>query len=440
MCSLVGFPPLPPEGHISLCEMFGKVHSAPADQADLNFVTNVVSKHPTVTITRELLRTSLYREELKEVFLPVQETLVKRLVHIWYEQGMVEALKSLANPSHGDIPPLLQRVASFMLKVARGVTQIRNTFHPHLRECGPKLIAAVAQTRDWDTCPIRCLAWHPHCTKLAVAAWDDSVRVFSSNSNLTPVLKCKNQRAISCLAWRPLSASELAVGCEEGVYVWQVDPNSVVTHPSTNCATILKRYGHSPVTSIAWSPQGHLLLTASAHDTTMYAWDVSMERYTPIKRMGGGGVCMVSWAPSGSHVFAAASGIVFRVWETRKWIPERWTVMSGRVQTACWSPCGSILMFATTEEPVIYSLSLSGAQILYQAKDTPPKVALRAVDLTPIELESGDRLGGLVHSLAWDHLGHHLAVLFKDCDVVAIFKTQLTPLLLVAPWCVGCFV
>ncbi|XP_067006876.2 aladin isoform X3 [Anabrus simplex] len=356
MCSLVGFPPLPPEGHISLCEMFGKVHSAPADQADLNFVTNVVSKHPTVTITRELLRTSLYREELKEVFLPVQETLVKRLVHIWYEQGMVEALKSLANPSHGDIPPLLQRVASFMLKVARGVTQIRNTFHPHLRECGPKLIAAVAQTRDWDTCPIRCLAWHPHCTKLAVAAWDDSVRVFSSNSNLTPVLKCKNQRAISCLAWRPLSASELAVGCEEGVYVWQVDPNSVVTHPSTNCATILKRYGHSPVTSIAWSPQGHLLLTASAHDTTMYAWDVSMERYTPIKRMGGGGVCMVSWAPSGSHVFAAASGIVFR-------------------------------------------------------------------------------LGGLVHSLAWDHLGHHLAVLFKDCDVVAIFKTQLTPLLLVAPCC-----
>lgn len=71
-----------------------------------------------------------------------------------------------------------------------------------LQESGDKLIAAVSQTRAWPVSPVRCLAWHPHCTKLAVAAWDDSVHVFSSNTFLTPILKCKSQRAVSSMAWR----------------------------------------------------------------------------------------------------------------------------------------------------------------------------------------------------------------------------------------------
>ena len=43
MCSLRGFPPVPPVGHVTLCEVDGRVHSLPAEQADVHIFTNAVS-------------------------------------------------------------------------------------------------------------------------------------------------------------------------------------------------------------------------------------------------------------------------------------------------------------------------------------------------------------------------------------------------------------
>lgn len=114
------------------------------------------------------------------------------------------------------------------------------------------------------------------------------------------------------MAWRPFCASELAVGCDEGVIVWNVDPNSVITRPSMSCGQVLRQPGHRPVTSLEWSPRGDLLLTASIVDTSMYLWDVSMEKYVPLKRVGGGGVSFVTWSPDSTKVFTATGGLIFR--------------------------------------------------------------------------------------------------------------------------------
>ncbi|XP_069684617.1 aladin-like isoform X2 [Periplaneta americana] len=435
MCTLLGFPAFPPVGHVSLCELEGRVHSMPAEQADVLIFTNTVASHPRIAITRDLLHSSICREDARQVFLPVQETLIKKLINVWYEQGLVEALQTAAEPQEGrEVPSALQFLATYLLRLVSGINHIRNSFHPHLRESGDKLIAAVSQTRAWPMSPVRCLTWHPHCTKLAVAAWDDSVRVYSPGTSLTPILKCKSQRAVSCLAWRPMSASELAVGCESGVFVWHVDPNSVVTRPSVSCATVLQRPHHSPVTSITWSQHGDLLLTASAADTAMYVWDVAMECFVALRRVGGGGVSLVTWSPDGSKVFAATTGIIFRVWSTDQWLPERWTVMSGHVQAACWSPCGSVLLFATSEEPLIYSLTFNLMDTVFQ-DDNVSKTALPVVDLTEVEVDEGERVGGLVVSMAWDKRGQHLAVLFKKTDLVAVFLTELHAVLQVSPCC-----
>jgi hypothetical protein len=43
MCSLHGFPAVPPQGHVSLCEVEGRVYSMPAEQANVHTFTTAVS-------------------------------------------------------------------------------------------------------------------------------------------------------------------------------------------------------------------------------------------------------------------------------------------------------------------------------------------------------------------------------------------------------------
>ena len=54
----------------------------------------------------------------------------------------------------------------------------------------------------------------------------------TSGESISPVLKYKQQRGVSCMQWRPFLASELAVGCSTGLLIWNVDPCSVVARPS----------------------------------------------------------------------------------------------------------------------------------------------------------------------------------------------------------------
>ena len=39
----------------------------------------------------------------------------------------------------------------------------------------------------------------------------------------------------------------------------------------------------------------------------------------------------------------------------------RHSVVAGHVQTACWSPCSSVLLFTTTEEPFLFALNFHSA-------------------------------------------------------------------------------
>lgn len=63
----------------------------------------------------------------------------------------------------------------------------------------------------------------------------------------------------------------------KGIVVTECDGLSLIcaphplhpSRPSSGCAQVLSHPGHSPVTSIAWSPSGSLLLSASPMDTAM---------------------------------------------------------------------------------------------------------------------------------------------------------------------------
>lgn len=427
----LGFSEIPPEGYISLYELEGKLHYSLSENIQQDNISKFIPNYPEVNITHELMRAAARYEESNEVFVPTQTTLLKKLIHVWYEQGIVEALHVTASPNTIDAPRWLQSSARWSLKFLRFLGIHRR------QESGTRLVASLLQ-RDWEKCCITSMDWHPYTTRLAVAFWDDTVRVFGDmeTSQSKPVLKCKGQHFVSCLAWRPLSGQELAVGCENGVFIWTVDMGPSASTYGRSVRQFA-REGHSPVSAVVWSPAGDLLLTASPLDTGIYIWDPDTERSTCLRHVAGGGTCLVAWSPNGQRVFTSTMGLVFRVWETKRWKFERWTVQSGRVQTASWGADGHLLVFATSEEPCLYSLTFFNNQTIFREEVGLPAVtAQRVLDLTATELPSGERFGGLVSMVAWDPTSRYLAVMFKSCDLIAIYRTRVDHGLHILPGCV----
>merc|ERR1719319_2194874 len=122
--------------------------------------------------------------------------------------------------------------------------------YPHLCLSPRQMVEQFSPTHSWSDAPIKCLAWHPHTPKLAVAFTDDTVRVVMADPTATqPLLKFAGMKDVSSLAWQP------------GVLVWTIDPASVVSRPSSSCVTRLVGV-QGAVTSLAWSPA----------DTSLVVW------------------------------------------------------------------------------------------------------------------------------------------------------------------------
>lgn len=184
-----------------------------------------MEKHPRIRLTRDTLHPPSTGDEARALFLPVYVSLLKQLVQIYHEHGLIEALHAVTKHRNN-------LIASTAIMILRGVgytEKIKSLFVKKRIESTTEIITEYSQTRLWETSPIRCFTWHPYCTKIAVAGMDDIVRIYGSDSNFVPLLKCKQQKNISCLAWRPMSISELAVGCESEIIIWNVDPTSVVS-------------------------------------------------------------------------------------------------------------------------------------------------------------------------------------------------------------------
>uniref|UniRef100_A0A4W5M562 Achalasia, adrenocortical insufficiency, alacrimia n=1 Tax=Hucho hucho TaxID=62062 RepID=A0A4W5M562_9TELE len=267
----------------------------------------------------------------------------------------------------------------------------------------------VAPCVSGRNCAVRSFAWHPHTEKCAVSLLDDSIKIYNPKSATTPTLKHRLQRSVTALQWKPLCASVLAVACHNCLLVWHVDPTSLSTRPSSGCTQVLSHPGHSPVTSMAWSPNGSLLVSASPRDTAMLVWDVGVERVT-----------YQSWSPDGSRMLAATPSSLFR--------SERVCVC---VFSGSWSPDGSRLLFSVQGETVIYALTFTDTPGMPLGMSGGPKAATVVADLSETTLNTPDEdmaVGREIQSLAWDPTGERLAVLLKGRPaMIAVFKTEINP-------------
>ncbi|KAJ8016295.1 hypothetical protein DPEC_G00005710 [Dallia pectoralis] len=430
MCSLAQFPPpLPGDGETSHNYRENECNTDPSvcyeDSHALNLYFPQESLKPH----------SRPESSSKAAFRDHCETLYTRSAGAWRDAGFSGLLNEMANSS-AEVPKWLGVSSRCVLALLQWVSSFHGSLFPHLTLSSDEMTAEFSQVLDWSDCAVRGFAWHPHTQKCAVALLDDSIKIYNPKSSTTPTLKHRLQRGVAALQWKPLCASDLAVACHNCLLVWHVDPTSLSTRPSSGCAQVLSHPGHSPVTSVAWSPSGSLLVSASPRDTAMLVWDVAVESCVPLHRVGGGGVTHLSWSPDGSHVMAATPSSLFRVWETRMWTCERWPSLKGRCQSACWSPDGSRLLFTVQGETVIYALTFTDTPGLPLGMAGGPKAATVVADLSETTLDTLDgdiTVGGEIQSLAWDLRGERLAVLLRgDAGagrpaMIAVFKTQINP-------------
>ncbi|XP_057686403.1 aladin isoform X2 [Corythoichthys intestinalis] len=439
MCSLALFPPPLPPGQTTFCESNNELLTG----SNAEELLQQESSPQTLYFPRESLKLhSRTESSSKAAFLDHSETLWMRSAAVWRDSGFTGLLKEITN-SYEEVPKWMSVSSGCILALLERFSSFRSSLFPHLTLSSEDMIAEFSQVLNWSDCVVRAFAWHPHTDKFAVALLDDSIKIYNPKSATTPTLKHRLQRNVAAVQWKPLCASGLAVACQNGILVWHVDPCSLSTRPSSGCAQVLSHPGHSPVTSIAWSPNGSLLASASPMDTEMMVWDVAAESCVPLQRVGGGGVSFLSWSTDGSHLLASTPCAVFRVWETRMWTCERWPCDKGRCQSGCWSPDGSRLLFTVQGEPVIYALTFTDTPGLPTGTSKGSRVASVVADLsqTTFNTPDGDvmTVGGEIQSLSWDPRGARLAVLLKGDPqanrpaVIPVFKTRTKPIFELLP-------
>ncbi|XP_072179131.1 aladin-like [Diadema setosum] len=440
MCSLTEGPSPPPEGYITVCEENGDLVTISARSAPVNYTPRVTGlEYPIISASTESLCSLATDEAAQTAFLP-HVTDVSLWKQAWYTcrvHGLSEMLDEVSKNETAPWPVTM--LACGCLSTVTWVNSFRGSLYPHLMLSPDDMIQEFSRGRDWRESEIRAFAWHQHTNKCAVAWRDNTIKIFTSGSDIVPTLKHRHQRGVSCLAWKPLSATVLAVGCHSCILIWHIDPNSLSTRPTASAAQVLSYASHAPVTCLSWDPRGRLLVSASPRDTAILVWDVPRESCVPLRRAGGGGGALLRYSPDSSKLFASSPSQVFRVWETKSWSCEKWTQLSGRCQSACWSPNGRFLLFCTEGEPAIFCLNF-----LHSAGKTGgAENAIKCADTSEVTMMCGDqevRIGGLIQDMVWNCTGERLAVLFKanretenSGDLIAIFNTRLTPTLQLIP-------
>lgn len=351
--------------------------------------------------------------------MPVAESILKKFSRVFFEEGIEESLKVLEQSKS----TLLSSISTGLLKFMNIGQQVNHFFNPHLKETGIESYEKnFSQTRQWKKSTIRCISWNPLCFKLAVAAADDSVRIYT-NEEQSIVLLLKNglQKSIMSMAWRPFSPSQLAVGCQNGFLVWTLDPNSCITRPLSQAAHF-KHGNHFPITSLEWNLNGTMLATASMKDSSILIWNVDKSSSVPLRRTSPP-YLHLQWSLNGAYLFTSTVGSVFRVWNCDNWKSDRWTIASGHVQSFQWSPCASFLLFITSDDTILYSLGFEDELLFNESRhQVVPQQALPVADLSKISIDNCV-IGGLAQQLAWN--GRILAVTFKDTNSIAIFQTSI---------------
>lgn len=175
---------------------------------------------------------------------------------------------------------------------------------------------------------VGAMRYQPNGQRLAVACGDNSVRIFDESLDSPAVLK-GHKFPVVTLDWSP-TKNELA--SVSGSLVFAALPGDAIIWDTNKMQQRMKLVGHTAaLSSVAYSPDGDILITGSA-DKTVKVWDAESGQCLRTLTDSKDPVLSVVYDPKGRWI-AAGSGDVFNamtpkpgaihIWNTSNWELER---------------------------------------------------------------------------------------------------------------------
>ena len=158
---------------------------------------------------------------------------------------------------------------------------------------------------------------------------------------------------VSAVAWSPDGHHILTASRDDTARVWDAttgDNTLTLTHTD-------------PVTAVAWSPDGHHILTGS-DDGAACIWDATTGDNT-LTLTHTNWVSAVAWSPDGHHILTASRDRTARVWDATTGDNTLTLTHTNWVRAVAWSPDSHHILTASRDRTVRIWDATKGEQVRF---------------------------------------------------------------------------